>query len=134
MLKDIPKLIAENIALAVVKELNKQQQEEWNVYIINTGEKLLEGVLIASTGYGLINNEERKTTTLRHFIETLDSKTSQKVEMIVEDVFGLNNEYWVSYFSEQNMYDRKFIFLPETIKEENFTTVPILNKKGVLIK
>lgn len=134
MLKDIPNLIAENIALAVVKELNKQQQEEWNVYIINTGEKLLEGVLIASTGYGLINNEERKTTTLRHFIETLDSKTSQKVEMIVEDVFGLNNEYWVSYFSEQNMYDRKFIFLPETIKEENFTTVPILNKKGVLIK
>jgi hypothetical protein len=134
MLKDIPKLIAENIALAVVKELNKQHEEEWNVYIINTGDKLLEGVLIASTGYGLINNEERKTTTLRHFIETLDSKTSQKVEMIVEDVFGLNNEYWVSYFSEQNMYDRKFIFLPETIKEENFTTVPILNKKGVLIK
>lgn len=134
MLKDIPELIAENIALAVVKEKNTEQEDEWNVYIINTGDKVLEGVLVASKGYGLINNEERKTTTLRHFIDSLNARSSQKIEPIVEDVFGLNNEYWVSYFSEQKMYDRKFIFLPETIKEENFTNVPLLNKKGVLIK
>ena len=32
------------------------------------------------------------------------------------------------------MYDKKYIFLPETIKEENFVLIPYINKKGVMIK
>jgi hypothetical protein len=32
------------------------------------------------------------------------------------------------------MHDKKYIFLPETIKEENYIMVPFINKKGVMIK
>jgi hypothetical protein len=32
------------------------------------------------------------------------------------------------------MYDKKYIFLPESIKQENFTMVPVLNKRGVMIR
>jgi len=32
------------------------------------------------------------------------------------------------------MYDKKYVFVPESITEENFTHVPVLNKKGVMIR
>jgi hypothetical protein len=134
MLKDAPELQAEEIALAIVLEENELRQEEWNVYLINLNEKTLEGVLVSSTGYGTINNEMRKTTTLRHFLDEMSPKSFQKIELIIEDVFGLNNEYWVSYFLEKKMFERRFIFLPETIKKENLTHIPIVNKKGILIR
>jgi hypothetical protein len=134
MLKDAPELQAEEIALAIVLEENELRQEEWNVYLINLNEKTLEGVLVSSTGYGTINNEMRKTTTLRHFLDEMNPKSFQKIELIIEDVFGLNNEYWVSYFLEKKMFERRFIFLPETIKKENLTHIPIINKKGILIR
>jgi hypothetical protein len=133
MKKDIPELIVEGVAIAAVKELNDQQEEEWNVYLINLKENNLEGVLVASTGYGELGEEKRKTSTLRHFLDQVPAKSFSKIEPIVEDVFGLTNEYWVSFFSDQKLFDKKYIFLPETLKEDYFTMVPILNKRGVMI-
>ena len=57
-----------------------------------------------------------------------------KIEPIMEDVFSLSNEYWVSFYIDKIIYDKKFIFLPETISSEYFTQIPILNKRGVMIK
>jgi hypothetical protein len=31
------------------------------------------------------------------------------------------------------LHDKKFIFVPDSILEENFTTVPLMNERGVLI-
>ena len=56
------------------------------------------------------------------------------IEPIMEEVFGLTNEYYVSYFMDGTMYDKKYLFLPETIDEKYLTTVPIMNEKGVLLK
>ena len=92
-----------------------------------------EVVLVTSTGYGMRNEEKVKTSTLRHFLDELKPNSFQKVEPISTDVFGLNNEYWVSFYINKVMYDKKFIFLAETIKEDYFTLVPVINKKGVMI-
>jgi hypothetical protein len=46
----------------------------------------------------------------------------------------LNNEYWVSFYIGKNIYDKKFIFLPESISEDNFTRVPFINRMGVIIR
>jgi len=51
----------------------------------------------------------------------------------MEQVFGLANEYWVSFWEHDKMYDKKFIFLPETITEQNMKMIPVIGKKGVLI-
>jgi hypothetical protein len=108
-------------------------QEEWNVYLINLKQSQIEGVLVSSRGYGEIENEKRASSELRHFLDKVNPQSFVKIEPIVEDVFFLNNEYWVSFFLDSKMYDKKFIFLPETIKQENFVNIPLLNKKGVLI-
>lgn len=134
MKKDIIPPIVEDVAVAIIREQNEQGETEWNVYLINLKKQDIEGVLVTSKGYGAYNDEEVKTSTLRHFLDVVPSNTFKKIEPIVETVFGLNNEFWLSFYLNKIMYDKKYIFLPETIIEENFTLVPIINKKGVMIK
>ena len=57
-----------------------------------------------------------------------------KIEPIIDNVLALNNEYWVSFYLNNNMYDRKYVFLPGVINEDYFTNIPLLNKRGVMIK
>jgi hypothetical protein len=134
MIKDIPKYIVKDVALAVVKEENEQGEPGWNVYVLNLKSEEIQAVLVSSKGYGMYRGEEVKTSTLRHFLEDMPPMTYAKVEPIMDTLFGLNNEYWLSYYLDGGMYDKKYIFLPESIREENFITVPLINKKGVMIK
>lgn len=134
MLKDIPKLKVEDIGVAIVNELNQDNELEWNVYLLNLKSEVIEGVLVSSTGYGEIDGDKKKSSTLRHFIEKVDAFSFSKIEPIIEDVFSLTNEYWVSFRWNGNIYDKKFIFLPESICEINLVQIPLLNKKGVIIK
>lgn len=134
MKKDISPPEVKDIAVAIVKEQNEHGEMEWNVYLVNLRTQDIEGVLVSSMGYGMYKEEEVKTSTLRHFLDVVKSKSFTKIEPILETVFGLNNEFWVSFFVDSVMYDKKYIFLPETIKEENFVLIPYLNKKGVMIK
>lgn len=134
MKKDIAPPTVEDIAVAVVRETNELGELEWNVYFLNLKKEKIEGVLVSSHGYGTINDEPVKTSTLRHFLDEVEAKSFVKFEPIMETLFGLNNEYWVSFFLNNVMYDKKYIFLPETIKEENFILIPYINKKGVMIK
>lgn len=129
MLKDIPNTKVENVAIAVIYE-----GEDWNVYLINLSETDLKNVLVSSKGY--ITHEDgsqTKTSELRHALGDVSAKSYAKVEPIIENVFGLHNQYWVSFFVNEEMLDKKYIFLAETIKKENFVNIPIINKKGVMI-
>lgn len=134
MKKDIIPPVVEDIAIAIIREMNEQNEMEWNAYLVNLKNEEIEGVLITSKGYGALNDEEVKTTTLRHFLDILPPRSFKKIEPVMDSVFGLNNEFWLSFYLHKVMYDKKYVFLPETIIEENFTLVPIINKKGVMIK
>jgi hypothetical protein len=134
MLKDIPKLVVENIIVAVVPEENEIGEQIWSVYLINLYDTKIEGVLVSSKGYGSKNGEDVKTSTLRHFIGAIESNDYAKIELIIKDVFGLSNEYWISFYLGKDMYDKKYVFLPESITEENLTMIPVLSKKGVMIR
>jgi hypothetical protein len=54
------------------------------------------------------------------------------IEPIDSAVFHLNNEYWVSYYIGSQIYDKKFVFVPDTICDENLTFIKILEREGVL--
>lgn len=133
MKKDIPYHKVEDIAVAVVLEGETPESKNWNVYAINFKDIAIETVLITSKGYGLKDGEDVKTSTLRHMIEKIEANDFAKIEAIDEQVFGLNNEYWLSYYIGNEIFDKKFIFLPESIIEANLIKVPIINKPGVVI-
>ncbi len=132
MIKDIVFPEVEGIAVAVVQEI--EGLDEYNVYLINLKNTDIKNVLITSTGYGVINDEHKKTSTLRHFFEEIKQQDFMTIEPITKEVFGLSNEYWVSFTLNDQLLDKKFVFLAETIVESNFVNVPIINKRGVLIK
>jgi hypothetical protein len=134
MIKDIKTLPVEDVGIAIVQEMNELNEKIWDVYIVNFKDELLEGVLVSSTGYGTYNGTEVKTSTLRHFLDEMPPKSFKKVEPIAETVFGLNNEYWFSFYINKVMYDKKVVFLPETISEDYLRLIPIIEKRGVLIK
>ena len=133
MKKDIPENLVEDISIAVVLESETPESKSWAVYLINQKDVFIETVLITSKGYGFKGGESVKTSILRHNIEKVEDKSFAKIELIDEKVFGLNNEYWVSYYVGKEIFDKKFIFLPESILESNFIKVPLVNKPGVMI-
>ncbi len=55
------------------------------------------------------------------------------IEPIPDELFALTNEYWLSFYIDNVIYDKKFIFVPESIVESNFIRIPLLNKPGVMI-
>lgn len=134
MKKDLPENNVKDIAIAVALESESVESKVWYVYLINLKNEPIENVLITSKGYGEKDGEQVKTSTLRHMIPVVDSKAYKLIEPIDEQTFGLNNEYWLSYYIGKDIFDKKFIFLPESIVEMNFIKFPVLNKPGVMIK
>lgn len=125
----------ENVGVAVVQDTNEVGEKIYNVYLLNLRDDIMEGIIISSKGYGVNANtgEKVETSMLRHSLEVLLPNEAAKIEPIMEEVFGLANEYWVSFYVDSTMYDKKFIFLPETISEENMKLIPVLGAKGVMI-
>ena len=125
----------ENVGVAVVQDFNEENIEIFNVYLLNLRDDIMEGIIITSTGYGENANtgERLKTSTLRHCLEVLLPNEAAKIEPIMEDVFGLANEFLVSFWVNDIMYDKKYVFLPETISSSKMKEIPVLGKKGVMI-
>lgn len=133
MKKDIELPEVSDVFMAVVKEYNKEFQcEDWNAYIINNKNVDLEMVLIVSKGY----DEDKliETAVLRHKIEKLPAQSFAKVELLQEDVLKLTNFFNVTFFENSQMFDKKYLFEKGTIKEGNLRNVPMLNKRGIVIK
>jgi len=106
----------------------------WTVYLVNLKKEKLENVLISSKGYGEKDGKMVKTSVLRHSLGDLAPKSFAGVEAIDPQVFGLTNEYWLSYYINGVIYDKKFIFLPESIVDENLIHIPLVDRPGVMIK
>lgn len=125
----------EDVGMAVVQEANENGEKIYNVYLLNLREDIMEGVIVTSKGYGVnvTTGEEVKTSMLRHSLEILLPQEAAKIEPIMEEVFGLANEFWLSFYVDSTMFDKKFVFLPETISEANMKTIPVLGAKGVMI-
>ena len=118
MKKDIDFGKVEGIYVSIARE-EIDDTPVWKVYLINDNDFEINNVLINSKGYGTKDGEEQKTSTLRHFIETVPAKSIAPIETIQPEVFHLNNEYWVSYYTQDNFFDKKFIFVPDSIVEDN---------------
>lgn len=134
MKKDIKIPEVQDVAMAVVQETNDLGEDVWNAYLLNLKDVEIYGVLVTSKGYGQKDGENVKTSTLRHFLDRMPAKSYAKVEAVMENLLGLSNEFWVSFYVNAVIHDKKYIFLPETITEENLIKVPIINKLGVMIK
>lgn len=136
MKKDIPNLKLTDAALAIVPRADYVEGEEelWDVHFLNLKENAITNVLISSYGFGHVEERAVKTTKLRHFFEEVGALQWVKIEPISTRVFELTNEFWVSFQYNGHMYDKKYIFVRGSISKSNFTSIPFLDKVGVMIR
>lgn len=132
MKKDIERPSVENVTLAVLKE-GENGTTKWSVHLINNNNFPLENTLVASKGYGEAEGgEEQKTSTLRHFLETIEANSTAQIELITDEVFHLNNEYWLSYYVDGLIHDKRFVFVPDSIQDDNLVFIKELDGYGIL--
>lgn len=122
----------EQIGICAIPE-DVGEQIMWKVHIINLLGETIKNVLVSAKGYGMSESESVNTSELRHFFEEIAPKSERPIEVIPDELAGLNNQYWVSYYIGEKIYDKKFIFLPDSLIDSNLTRIPVLEKPGVLI-
>ena len=132
MKKDIEFGGVEGVFVAIARETSDVADVLWKVFIINDNDFGIESVMVSSKGYGVKDGEKQETSVLRHFIEHIPGQGFAPVETIHPDVFHLNNEYMVTFYVNGQIKDKKFIFVPESIVEENVSHIIQLNLEGVL--
>ncbi len=130
MKKDIQMPKVTGVKLCVGKSTNELGESEWHVYLINKNLIELTNVMIVSKGYESLEKDARKTSTLRHMIEKVEAQNVVKVESISPEVFSFYNEFWVSYYIINEVFDKKFIIEP--FQEFDLDTIEEIELQGKL--
>ena len=135
MKKDIIIPEVENVFMAVVQEWSDEFMEKvWYAYLVNDSDFQLDGVMVVSKAFGTIDGEMKKTSLLRHAFAEIPEVSVAKIELIEKSVLALNNEFRVTFFIGNTLYDKKFIFIANSIQESNQEEVPILFVDGVIVR
>ncbi|MGI4870750.1 MAG: hypothetical protein ACRYFX_06160 [Janthinobacterium lividum] len=139
MKQDIDFDPVEGVFMAVVPdqgtaEPGVENQPAWTVYLLNANDFSLTTVLISAEGYGTQpTGEAVRTSTLRYHFAQVGPRSATPVELIDPAVFHLTNQYWVSYYRESKVFDKKFLFVPGAIEIENLSRLDLLaGRAGVL--
>ncbi len=135
MKSDLQFPIVENVFLAAVQEWSDDFGEKvWYVYLVNDSDFQLDGVMIVSKAFGTVDGEMKKTSLLRHLFVEVAPVSVKKIEMLYKDVLILNNEFMVTFFIGDALYDKKYIFRANSITPDYVEEVPILFVDGVIVR
>ena len=137
MKQDISFDPVEGVSVAIVpaadNALTPAGQPIWQVYLLNHNNFPLQNVIVNANGYGQqADGEKVRTSTLRYLFEEVLPRTAVPIEPLDPALFHLNNQYWVSYYHGARIFDKKYIFVPDSIVEANFTHIALLDQAGVL--
>ncbi len=131
MKKDIEIPIAKDVYVAIVREWNDSfLAKDWNAYVLNNRSSQIEMVLVVSKGF----DGDRKTSTMRHGIGIVAAKSFEKIELVQEDVLSLNNEFFVTYYADDKLYEKRFLFEKNSVSENTLQTIPLIDKEGIWAK
>ncbi|PXX31408.1 hypothetical protein [Arenibacter sp. ARW7G5Y1] len=131
MKKDIEIPIAKNVHVAIVPEWNDEFLEKnWNAYLINDRDSKIEAVIAVSNGY----EGDRKTSTMRHGLGDIQAKNFRKIEILQEDLLAFNNEFFVTFFADDKLYEKRFLFEKNSISESKLGPIPVMELEGILAK
>ena len=135
MKKDIIIPEVENVFLAAVQEWNDDFMDKvWYAYLVNDSDFNLDSVMVVSKAFGTIDGEMKKTSLLRHAFVEIRAVSVVKIELLEKSVLVLNNEFMVTFFIGDKLFDRKFIFKANTITPDYVEEVPILFVDGVMVR
>ncbi|MFD1314182.1 hypothetical protein [Namhaeicola litoreus] len=131
MKKDIEIKEFEGLSLVVTYTFNDiYKSNDWVAFLLNESSFDLNTVLIMSKGF----DRERETAIMRHKIDVLPAGSFAKIELLQEDVLELNNEFSLSFFVENNLFEKKFFVPKSTVKEGKLRMIKAMNMRGIAFK
>tara|TARA_R110000772_G_scaffold28848_3_gene72513 strand:- start:190 stop:585 length:396 start_codon:yes stop_codon:yes gene_type:complete len=129
--KDIEIPVVKDVHVAIIREWNEEfLDKDWNAYIINDRNTPIELTMVVSKGY----DGERKTSIMRHAIGDLESKSYKKIEVVQEDLLALDNEFFVTFYADNKLHEKRFVFEKNTVTENNLINIQLIDKEGILAK
>lgn len=135
MKKDIIIPEVENVFIAAIQEWNDDfMQKTWYAHLVNDSDFQLDSVMVVSKASGMIGGDMKKTSLLRHAFVEIPPVSTVKIELIQDAVLELNNEFMVTFFIGNTLYDKNFIFNANSISENNVEEVPIIFQDGVIVR
>jgi hypothetical protein len=135
MKKDIIIPEVENVFIAAVQEWSDDFMEKvWYAYLVNDSDFDIDSVMVVSKAFGTIDGEMKKTSVLRHAFVKVPAVSVVKIEMVEKSLLPLNNEFMLTFFIGNTLYDKKYIFKANSINDNNVEEVPILFVDGVIVR
>ncbi|SHI42179.1 hypothetical protein [Pseudozobellia thermophila] len=129
MKKDIEIPIAKDVHVAIIREWNDEfLSKDWNAYILNNRRDPIEMTIVVSKGF----DSDRKTSTMRHGLGDIAAKSFVKIELLTEEVLALDNEFFVTFFADGKLYEKRFLFPKYSISEQALAPIPLIDKEGIL--
>mgnify|MGYP000736804981 CR=1 FL=1 len=117
--KDIHIPEVTDVAIAAVFEYNDiYKTDDWNVYVINQKDIHVEMVVIVSKGF----SKKKQTSIMRKKIDVLSANSFAKVEWMQPELFKLTNQFQVTFFANNTLYDKTFTFKKSNKKSHYIST------------
>ena len=134
MKKDIEIPVVKDVEIALVKEYNDDfLMDCWYAYLFNNSQKDIEAIMIISQATGIIDGENRVSSLFRHAFPKVTPGSFQKIELLDEGVFVLDNTFMLTYFQEGKLFDKNFTFPAGSIKDEYIQSLTNKEKRGIVV-
>ena len=134
MKNDISVPVVENVFFAAISEFSEDFGENiWNIYLVNDSDFDIDSVMVVSSASGTLDGEMKKTSLMRHAFMQVPAVSVVKVEMLEKSVLQLNNEFMLTYFIGNTLYDKRFFFKKHFDKNSEIEEVPILFVDGIVV-
>ncbi len=137
MKNDIHVAPVEGVSIAIAPDedpaLPTDAPVTWSAWLLNANDYPLHTVLIVSEGYGEHEGRAVTTSKLRYFFEEVGPRQAILIEPIDPRLFQLTNQFWVSFYRETALLDKKYVFVPGALERANLTPITLLEgREGVL--
>ncbi|MCU0327841.1 MAG: hypothetical protein MUE53_02520 [Chitinophagales bacterium] len=124
MKKDIQIPISKDIFLAIVP----QEEGVFQINLLNCKQISIRNILITTSAY---DDKGQVTSTLRYFIEALSELSAKPFETLMDEVFEMKNEVFLSYYIADDLYELNFTFDKRSMTD--LEEIPLLLKPGYLL-
>jgi len=100
----------------------------WDLYLINRNEHSLRNILVVTEATG----EEKVSSKLRYFLESIPPLSYIKFETVYGEVAELSNNVSVTYYIGIDIYEKDFSFLVSDLT--NLILLPMIDLEGYLLE
>ncbi|MCB9427150.1 MAG: hypothetical protein H6584_09040 [Flavobacteriales bacterium] len=132
MKKDIVIPEVKDIHVVAINEWSEDfGKDMWYVYLLNASEQTIEMPIVVSQASGKVNGEEKKTASLRHTYQEVAPFNAIRIEILTNELLELNNNFQVTFFQNNQLYDKKYIFKAKSISLKKQVAIEAIQAKGI---